>query len=51
MIALYNLINVMMARTNNDDITKDLYYKLLSNMIDMQEYNMTKNNKTISTSL
>jgi len=47
MIVLYNLINVMMARTNNDDITKDLYYKLLSNMIDMQEYNMTKNNKTI----
>jgi len=47
MIVLYNLINVMMARTNNDDITKDLYYKLLSNMIEMQEYHQTKNNKTI----
>ena len=47
MIVLYNLINVMIARTNNDDISKDLYYKLLSNMIEMQEYHQTKNNKTI----
>jgi hypothetical protein len=44
---MYNLINVMRARTNNDLNTKNLYYTMISHTIDMKNYYFGKTGKTI----
>lgn len=47
MIMLYNLINIMKARTDNDQNTKNLYYTLISHMIEMKNYYFARTHKTI----
>lgn len=44
---LYNLINVMRAKTNDDANTKNLYYTMLSHLGMMKHHYMTKTQKTI----
>ena len=46
-LMLYNLINVMRARTNNDHNTKNLYYTLISHMIELKNYYLARTKKTI----
>lgn len=46
-LMLYNLINVMRARTNNDHNTKNLYYTLISHMIELKNYYLERTNKNI----
>jgi hypothetical protein len=41
----YTLINITKARVDGDDNTKNLYYTLLSHLIDMKEYFYEKNKK------
>lgn len=47
LLLMYSLIDVMKARTDNDINTKNLYYTLISHMIDMKNYYFKKTNKTI----
>ena len=44
---MYNLINVMKARANNDQNKKNLYYTIISHSIDMKNYYFDKTKKTI----
>jgi hypothetical protein len=44
---MYNLTNIMRARTNNDKNTTNLYYTMISHIIDMKEYYFAKTGKTI----
>ena len=44
---MYNLINIMKARSARDDETKDIYYTMISHIIQMKDYFFSKNNKTI----
>jgi len=46
-LMLYNLINVMRARTNNDHNTKNLYYTLISHMIELKNYYLERTKKNI----
>lgn len=46
-LMLFNLINVMRARTNSDANTKNLYYTLISHMIELKNYYFAKTNKNI----
>jgi sulfur relay (sulfurtransferase) DsrC/TusE family protein len=47
LIMLYNLVNTMYAKTYNDHRSKNLYYTLMSHMIEMRQYYFKKNNKDI----
>ncbi len=47
LLMMYTLINVMKARTDNDINTKNLYYTIISHMIDMKNYYLKKTKKTI----
>ena len=47
MIMLYNLINVMKARVDDDQQTKNVYYILISHMIEMRNWYLDKTKKTI----
>jgi hypothetical protein len=47
LIMLYNLVNTMYAKTYNDHKSKNLYYTLMSHMIEMRQYYFKKNNKDI----
>lgn len=44
---LYNLINILKARTNNDHNTKNVYYTMISHMAEMKNYFFAKTHKTI----
>ena len=44
---MYALINIMMARTNNDNKNKNLFYIFASHIIYMSEFYKKNNNKTI----
>jgi hypothetical protein len=44
---LFNLINVMRAKTNGDSVTKENYYTMLSHMSIMKQYYTTKTKKSI----
>jgi hypothetical protein len=44
---LYCLINVMKARSNNDQNKKNLYYTIISHFIEMKNYYFDKTKKTI----
>jgi hypothetical protein len=44
---MYNLINIMKARADNDQNTKNLYYCMISHIIEMQNYYFAKTKKTI----
>jgi hypothetical protein len=46
-LMMFNLINVMRARTNNDNNTKNLYYTLISHMIELKNYYFARTKKTI----
>jgi hypothetical protein len=46
-LIMYNLINVMKARTDNDQNTKNLYYTLISHMIELKNYYFNRTKKTI----
>lgn len=46
-LMLYNLINIMRARTNNDQNTKNLYYTMISHLIEMKNYYFKQSGKTI----
>jgi hypothetical protein len=46
-LMLYNLINVMRARTNDDHNSKNLHYILISHMIEMKNYFKERTGKTI----
>ena len=47
LLMMYATIDVMKARTDNDINTKNLYYTIISHMIDMKQYYLKKTNKTI----
>jgi hypothetical protein len=47
LLILYNLINIMRARTTNDTNTKELYYGLIANIIKLKTFYFEKTNKTI----
>jgi hypothetical protein len=47
LLMMYALITVMKARTDNDINTKNLYYTIISHMIDMKNSYFKKTNKTI----
>jgi hypothetical protein len=47
LLMLYNLINIMKARTDNDNNTKNLYYTMISHMIEMKNYFFNATSKTI----
>lgn len=47
LIMLYNLINIMKARADKDDITKNLYYTVISHIVDMKTYYFDKTKKTL----
>jgi hypothetical protein len=44
---MYNLINIIRARTNNDKNTTNLYYTMISHIIEMKDYYFNETNKTI----
>ena len=44
---MYNLINIMRARTINDTGKKDLHYTIISHIIDMKNYFLNRTKKTI----
>src|SRR5205814_8178760 len=44
---MYNIINIMRARTNNDQNTKNLYYTMVSHIIDMKNYYFERTGKTM----
>jgi hypothetical protein len=44
---LYNLVNIMKARADNDHNTKNTYYTIISHLREMKDYYLTKNKKTI----
>jgi hypothetical protein len=44
---LYCLINVMYARTRNDNESRELYYLLMSKMMQMKKYHRQKTQKSI----
>jgi len=44
---LYCLINVMKARSNNDQNKKNIYYTIISHFIEMKNYYFDKTKKTI----
>lgn len=46
-LMLYNLIDIMRARTNDDQNTKNLHYIMISHMIDMKNYFQKRTGKTI----
>lgn len=46
-LILYNLINVMWAKTTNDENTEELYYSIISHMIRYKTMYFEKTNKTI----
>lgn len=46
-VVLYLLIMIMKARVDQDKTTKDLYYTLISHLIEMRNYYFTKTGKTI----
>lgn len=46
-LMLYNLINVMWAKTTNDSNTEELYYNLLSHMVQYKTYYFKHTDKTI----
>ena len=46
-LMLYNLINVMKAKSNNDNNTKNLYYTIISHMTEMKNYYFLRTKKTI----
>lgn len=46
-IMMYNLINIMRARSNNDNYTKNLYYTMISHIIEMKNYFFEKTKKNI----
>lgn len=46
-LMLYNLINIMRARTNDDQNTKNLHYIIISHMIDMRNYFQKRTGKTL----
>lgn len=45
-VILYGLITIMKARTNKDDYTKNLYYSIVSQLINMRNYYLEKTKKT-----
>ena len=46
-LMMYNLIDIMKARTDNDQNTKNLYYTVISHITDMKKYYFEKTKKTI----
>lgn len=46
-LMLYNLVNIMRARTNEDNNTKNLYYTLISHIIEMKNYYFERTGKNI----
>ncbi len=46
-LMMYNLIDIMKARTDNDQTTKNLYYTLISHMTDLKNYYFEKTGKSI----
>jgi hypothetical protein len=44
---LYNLINTVKAKTDDDQNTRDVYYALLSHLSEMRNYYFAKTSKTI----
>lgn len=47
MILLYNLIIIMKARTDQDNHTKNMYYTLNSHLLEMSNWYLDQNDKTI----
>jgi hypothetical protein len=47
LLTLFTLINIAKAKVTNDEHTKSLYFTILSHMIQMKNYYLTTNNKTI----
>ena len=47
MLILYNLITILKARVDNDHHTKNIYYKLNSHILEMQNWYLDKESKTI----
>jgi hypothetical protein len=47
MIILYNLITIMKARADNDNHTKNTYYTMTSHLIEIKNWYLDTNNKTI----
>lgn len=43
----YSLATIMQARVNDDDKTKDIYYSIISHMIDARNYYTKKNNRSV----
>jgi hypothetical protein len=46
-LIMYSLINIMRARTINDNNTKNIYYKLISQMTETRSWYLNTNNMTI----
>jgi hypothetical protein len=46
-VMLYNLINIMRARTNNDNNTKNLYYTIIVHMITIRNFYLKRTKKNI----
>lgn len=46
-LMMYNLIDIMRARTNNDKNTMNLYYTMISHLTQMRNYYFKKTNKTL----
>jgi hypothetical protein len=46
-LMMFSLINIMKARTDNDQNTKNLYYTMISHMIDMKNYYFDRTGKNI----
>jgi Mimiviridae putative poly(A) polymerase catalytic subunit len=47
LLMMYNLITIMKARADNDNHTKNMYYTLNSHLIEMKNWYLDTNDKTI----